>query len=76
MPVGEMLVPAVHAMHKDLLGEKYLQADETTVAVQLRDRRGSNRSVLWQYGKPGSQTLFEFCLHRGREGPKRFLEKW
>jgi transposase len=77
MRVGEMLVPVVQAMHKDLLREGYLQADETTVPVQMHDRRGSNHEAyLWQYGKPGGETVFDFCLHRGREGPKRFLEKW
>jgi transposase len=77
MRVGEMLVPVVQAMHKDLLSEGYLQADETTVPVQMHDRRGSNHEAyLWQYGKPGGETVFDFCLHRGREGPKRFLEKW
>jgi transposase len=77
MRVGEMLVPVVQAVHKDLLREGYLQADETTVPVQMHDRRGSNHEAyLWQYGKPGGETVFDFCLHRGREGPKRFLEKW
>jgi transposase len=77
MRVGEMLVPVVQAMHKDLLSGGYLQADETTVPVQMHDRRGSNHEAyLWQYGKPGGETVFDFCLHRGREGPKRFLEKW
>ena len=77
MRVGEMLVPVVQAMRKDLLSAGYLQADETTVPVQMHDRRGSNHEAyLWQYGKPGGETVFDFCLHRGREGPKRFLEKW
>ena len=35
MRVGEMLVPVVQAMRKDLLRETYLQADETTVPVQM-----------------------------------------
>src|SRR6185369_2759696 len=63
MRVGEMLVPVVQAMHKDLLNAPYLQADETTVPVQMHDRRGSNHEAyLWQYGKPGGETVFDFCL--------------
>jgi hypothetical protein len=31
---------------------------------------------LWQYGKPGGETVFDFCLGRGREGPKLFLGDW
>jgi len=77
MRVGEMLIPVMEAMRRDLLNAPYLQADETTVPVQMHDRRGSNHEAyLWQYGKPGGETVFDFCLHRGREGPKQFLGKW
>ena len=77
MRVGELLQPVVAAMRKDLLSSAYLQADETTVPVQMHDRRGSNHEAyLWQYGKPGGETVFDFCLGRGREGPRKFLEKW
>jgi len=77
MRVGELLIPVTAAMCKDLLRERYLQADETTVPVQMHDGRGKNHEAyLWQYGKPGGETVFEFCLHRGREGPKRFLGEW
>ena len=58
-----MLQPVVQAMRKDLLTETYLQADETTVPVQMHDGRGSNhQAYLWQYGKPGGETVFDFCL--------------
>jgi transposase len=77
MRVGELLIPVTQAMRKDLLSGSYLQADETTVPVQMHDGRGKNHEAyLWQYGKPGGETVFDFCMHRGREGPKRFLEKW
>jgi transposase len=77
MRVGELLIPVTEAMRKDLLSGRYLQADETTVPVQMHDGRGKNHEAyLWQYGKPGGETVFDFCLHRGREGPKRFLGDW
>jgi hypothetical protein len=77
MRVGEQLEPVVQAMRKDLLTATYLQADETTVPVQMHDRRGSNhQAYLWQYGKPGGEAVFDFCLGRGREGPLKFLGKW
>src|SRR5438105_3425707 len=77
MRVGELLEPVVQAMRSDLLGASYLQADETTVPVQMHDRRGANhQAYLWQYGKPGGETVFEFQLGRGREGPRKFLENW
>lgn len=68
MRVGEMLIPVVEAMRRDLLDAEYLQADETTVPVQMHDRRGKNHEAyLWQYGKPGGETVFDFCPTRGRE---------
>jgi transposase len=77
MQVGEMLVPVTEAMRRDLLKAPYLQADETTVPVQMRDKRGSNHEAyLWQYGQPGGETVFEFCLGRGGEGPRKFLGQW
>jgi transposase len=77
MRVGEMLNPVVAAMRQDLLSASYLQADETIVPVQMHDKRGADhQAYLWQYGKPGGETVFEFCLGRGRDGPKKFLGQW
>jgi transposase len=77
MRVGELLGPVVEAMRQDLLGASYLQADETTVPVQMNDKSGADhQAYLWQYGKPGGETVFEFCLGRGREGPRKFLGNW
>jgi transposase len=77
MRVGELLLPVVHAMRQDLLKAAYLQADETTVPVQMRDGRGSDhQAYLWQYGRPRGETVFEFQMGRGREGPRKFLGEW
>jgi transposase len=77
MRVGELLAPVVAAMREDLLSATYLQADETTVPVQMHDKRGADhQAYLWHYGKPGGETVFDFCLGRGREGPKKFLGPW
>ena len=77
MRVGELLQPVAEAMRKDLLSAPYLQADETTVPVQMHDGRGANHEAyLWQYGKPGGEVVFDFCLGRGREGPRKFLGDW
>ena len=77
MRVGELLQPVVGAMRRDLLETGYLQADETIVPVQMHDKRGAgHQAYLWQYGKPGGETAFDFQLGRGREGPKKFLGKW
>src|SRR6266700_1351001 len=52
-------------------------AHETTVDVQMHDRRGKNhQAYLWQYGTPGGATIFDFRMGRGREGPASFLDKF
>jgi transposase len=77
MRVGELLGPVVGAMRRDLLAASYIQADETPVPVQMQDGRGENhQAYLWQYGKPGGETVFDFRLGRGREGPRKFLGNW
>jgi transposase len=74
MRVGELLIPIVGAMSRELLDERYIQADETPVDVQTHDNRGKNhQAYLWQYGRPGGSVVFDFRMGRNREGPKRFL---
>jgi transposase len=75
MQVGELLRPLVGVMGRQLVQGSYLQADETPVGVQMHDRRGKNhQAYLWQYGRPGGETVFDFRLGRGRAGPKYFLQ--
>jgi transposase len=91
MTVGEMLAPVVGAMRRELLAGSYIQADETTVDVQMHDRRGkpgspatglrrwggrNHQAYLWQYGTPGGSTIFDFRMGRGREGPASILDKF
>jgi transposase len=74
MRVGELLRPISAAMNQELLSGSYIQADETTVAVQMHDGRGKNhQAYLWQYSHPAGPVVFDFRLGREREGPKQFL---
>lgn len=74
MRVGELLTPVARAIGREVLAGGYVQADETTVEVQMHDRRGHNHEAyLWQYGRPGGGVMFDFRLGRGRAGPKEFL---
>jgi transposase len=74
MRVGELLRPITAAMGQELLSGSYIQADETTVGVQMHDGRGKNhQGYLWQYSNPAGPVVFDFRLGREREGPKRFL---
>jgi transposase len=74
MRVGDLLRPITGAMGQELLSGSYIQADETTVGVQMHDGRGKNHpAYLWQYSHPAGPVVFDFRLGREREGPKRFL---
>ena len=74
LKVGELLIPMVAAMRRELISGIYIQADETPVDVQTREGRGQNhQAYLWQYSRPGGSVVFDFRLGRGRDGPKRFL---
>ncbi len=74
LKVGELLIPMVAAMRRELIGGRYIQADETPVDVQMHEGRGKNhQAYLWQYGRPGGTVVFDFRLGRGRDGPKQFL---
>jgi transposase len=77
MRVGELLEPVLEAMREDLLRGSYIQADETVVPVQMRDGGGADhQAYLWQYGTPGGETVFDFQMGRGRDGPAKFLKGW
>jgi transposase len=74
MSVGGLLIPVAAAMGRELVAGGYIQADETTVGVQMHDKSGKNhQAYLWQYGRPGGSVVFDFRMGRGREGPKLFL---
>jgi transposase len=72
--VGELLIPISAAMKREVLGETYIQADETPVGVQTHDKRGRNhQGYMWQYGSPGKGVVFDFRMGRDGEGPRQFL---
>jgi transposase len=74
MRVGELLMPISAAIGRELVGGSYIQADETTVGVQMHDNSGKNhQAYLWQYGMPGGSVVFDFRMGRSREGPALFL---
>jgi len=77
MHVGELLIPIREAARRDVLSGPYIQADETTVLVQVNDKSGKHHEgYLWQFGRPGGEVVFEFALGRGREVPAGFLGHW
>src|SRR5271167_2936720 len=74
LKVGELMIPMVAAIRRELISGSYIQADETPVDVQMHAGRGKNQQAyLWQYSRPRGSVVFDFRLGRGRDGPKRFL---
>jgi transposase len=74
MKVGSLLQAISGVMRQELLAGDYIQADETPVGVQTHDGRGKNhQAYLWQYSRPFGVVVFEFQMHRSREGPRKFL---
>jgi transposase len=77
MQCGIWLEAICAAMREDLLCGSYIQADETTIAVQSEQTKGRNHlGYLWEYSRPGGPVIFDFRMGRGREGPLKFLGKF
>ena len=67
LKVGELLIPVVAAMRRELISGSYIQADETPVDVQTREGRGKNhQAYLWQYSRPGETQGCGDSLGRGK----------
>jgi transposase len=75
--VGELLIPILDWMKRDLLAGNYIQADETYVGVQTRDKKGKNHTgYFWQYSAPGKGVVFDFEMTRSKEVPKAFFKDY
>ena len=69
------LEPLVDALHAELLAERYLQADETTVPVLAPGAGRTATGYLWAYRSgPWSErqaVVFDFQANRGKQWPKQ-----
>jgi hypothetical protein len=89
--VGEVLIPIVGAMKRDLLTGNYIQAepgfprrglrprggDETHVDVQTPDKKGENhKAYFWQYSAPGKGVVFDFEMTRSKKVAKEFFKDY
>jgi transposase len=75
--VGELLIPVVDTMKRDLLAGSYIQADETHVAVQTPENKGQNhRAFFWQYSAPGKGVVFDFEMTRSKKVAKEFFKDY
>ncbi len=70
------LEPLYAALKQEILQSGYLQADETTIAVQDAQKKEgkTHRGYYWVYHAPQEGLLvMEYRKGRAREGPKAFL---
>ena len=77
----DWLMPLVDLMHKKLLQEKYLHADETTVQVMNEEgRKNTTDSYMWVYstGEHCKYPIRIFEYQPGRSGkyPQEFLKEF
>jgi transposase len=74
---GELLIPIVDGMARNLLAGNYIQADETYVGVQMPDKKGANhQGYFWQYSAPDKGVVFDFKMTRSKEVPKAFFKDY
>jgi len=75
--VGELLIPIVETMKRDLVTGGYIQADETHVEVQTPEKKGENhRAFFWQYSAPTKGVVFEFEMTRSKNVAKEFFKDY
>jgi transposase len=75
--VGELLIPVLDTMKRDLLTGGYIQADETHVEVQTPEKKGSNhRGYFWQYSAPMKGVVFDFEMTRGKKVAEVFFKDY
>jgi transposase len=74
---GELLIPVVDTMKRDLLTGGYIQADETHVGVQTPDKKGElHKAYFWQYSAPGKGVVFDFEMTRGKTVATEFFKEY
>lgn len=75
----DWLFPLIELLHKKMLQEKYLHADETKIEVMNeKGRKNTTDSFMWIYGTCKESKIpiriFEYQPTRNGDHPKKFLE--
>ena len=76
--VCELLTPLYEVLKHRVLSQGYLQADETPIAVQDKNKLGkTHKGYHWVYHSPLEQVvLFDYRPSRSREGPTELLKNF
>lgn len=73
-----LLDPLYEVLQKEVLGEDYLQVDETPIKVLDKNKKGTtHRGYHWVYRSPTKRlVMFDYREGRGREGPQECLKNF
>jgi transposase len=75
---GNLLVPLYERMVEFVKNQRYLQADETTIKVLDKDKKGETHlGYLWVYHSVLSKMcIFDYQKGRGTEAPRQMLTSY
>jgi transposase len=76
--VADLLAPVVtRGIQVELLASPWIQCDDTTIDVQVDDRKPNIREGhLWAYRGMGGDVVYDFTWVRNGEGPERMLAEY
>ncbi len=74
--ISRLLAPLFEKQKQLVLGQGYLQVDETPIKVLDKKLKGKcHQGYYWVYNSPiQNAVLFDYRKGRGREGPKQMLK--
>jgi len=74
----ELLSPLYDELKKEVLAQKYIQADETPIPVlDKQKKKSTHQGYHWVYHAPElKMVLFDYRPGRGRDGPKEILKNF
>ena len=71
--VAAIAVMILDQMMKELIAEKVIQADETSIKVLREGQKGTSTGWMWIY-RGAKKVLFDFTMTRGSDSPSRILK--
>lgn len=76
--VDQLLQPLGEALKRELLGSRYLQADESPIKVLDDSKKGqTHQGYMWLYRDPGRRLVyFDYRPGRDATGPTAFLDTY
>ncbi len=73
--VSEIAKYILDEMRRELMAEKVIQADETSVVVLREGQKGTDKGWMWVY-RCAQKVLFDFTMTRGPNSPNRILAQF